>query len=230
MPVLNATVRDFNVFKTSWQGPSYSQLGQDVWVIFQLGRKANGYFVEIGAGDGVINSNTCMLERKFNWQGVLVEPRRSAIPSLLANRPLSVKMGYCVIGNKAWPPGQEHSVPFTEMQWGDLSVQEGYGQDHMALHRQPLDTYPVYAYTLDEILHYAQAPKQIDYMSIDTEGSEYDILAAFDFSRYDIQLLTVEHNFTENRAKTRALLEANGYFCVDWPEVTAFDDWFIKER
>ena len=52
---------------------------------------------------------------------------------------------------------------------------------------------------------------EIDYLSIDTEGSEYEILAAFPFEDWDIRLITVEHNFTPMREDIRTLLERHGY-------------------
>jgi FkbM family methyltransferase len=49
--------------------------------------------------------------------------------------------------------------------------------------------------SLHDFLKKSKAPKTIDYLSIDTEGSEYEILAAFPFEKWDIRLITAEHNF-----------------------------------
>ena len=72
------------------------------------------------------------------------------------------------------------------------------------------------------------APKEIDYLSIDTEGSELEILNAFDFSRYDTSIITVEHNYTENRKKIHSLLSRNGYERV-FEQYSQFDDWYVKK-
>lgn len=61
-------------------------------------------------------------------------------------------------------------------------------------------------------------------MSVDTEGSEYDLLSSFPFDEWNIRLLTIEHNFTPRRADIRKLLESHGYRCTEHQ----WDDWFEK--
>ena len=53
---------------------TYSQLGQDLDVIKHYNFKENGFFVEIGANDGISLSNTYLLEKKYNWKGLCIEP------------------------------------------------------------------------------------------------------------------------------------------------------------
>jgi hypothetical protein len=53
---------------------SKSQIGQDVFVATASKFKKNGYFIEIGSADGLYNSNTYLLEKKYNWRGLLIEP------------------------------------------------------------------------------------------------------------------------------------------------------------
>ena len=55
------------------------------------------------------------------------------------------------------------------------------------------------------------APKLIDYLSIDTEGSEFEILKNFDFNNFKFRVITCEHNFSDNREKIYKLLTDNGY-------------------
>ena len=69
--------------------------------------------------------------------------------------------------------------------------------------------------SLNDFLEQHKAPREIDYLSIDTEGSEFEILQDFPFERWHIRLLTVEHNFTQRRIDIRALLEKNGYLCME---------------
>jgi len=73
-----------------------------------------------------------------------------------------------------------------------------------------------------------QAPKEIDYLSIDTEDSEYDILTNFHFSEYKIKVITVEHNFTAMREKIYDLLTRNGYE-RKYENLSRWDDWYIKK-
>ena len=66
-------------------------------------------------------------------------------------------------------------------------------------------------------------------MSIDTEGSEYDILKDFNFEKYTFKIITVEHNFTKNREKIKNLLESKGYVRV-YEKFSKWDDWYIYDE
>ena len=72
------------------------------------------------------------------------------------------------------------------------------------------------------------APHKIDYLSIDTEGSEYDILKDFNFEKYDISIITCEHNFTNSREDIYSLLTSNGYE-RKYTGASKFDDWYVKK-
>jgi hypothetical protein len=63
-------------------------------------------------------------------------------------------------------------------------------------------------------------------MSVDTEGSEFEILEAFDFSQYTFGSIVVEHNFTSTRQKVCDLLASKGYRQV-YRDLSDFDDWFV---
>jgi hypothetical protein len=62
---------------------------------------------------------------------------------------------------------------------------------------------------------------------VDTEGSEFEILQAFDFQKFDVRIITVEHNFTMNRERICALLESRGFLRV-FERFSMWDDWYRK--
>ena len=66
-------------------------------------------------------------------------------------------------------------------------------------------------------------------MSVDTEGSEFDILKSLDFKKRKIKIITVEHNYHKNRRKINYLLEKNGYLRVH-KDFSKFDDWYILKN
>lgn len=88
--------------------------------------------------------------------------------------------------------------------------------------------YKVDTISLMDMLEKHQAPHDMDYLSIDTEGSEYDILKAFDFSRYSFKVITVEHNYTDERQRLYDLLTKAGYRRKQ-EKLSLFDDWYVRE-
>ena len=89
--------------------------------------------------------------------------------------------------------------------------------------------YEVSTISLNDLLEKYKAPKDIDYLSIDTEGSEYEVLQNFDFEKYNIKIITCEHNYTEIRSKLFNLLTKKGYKRVH-QELSKHDDWYIKSN
>lgn len=82
--------------------------------------------------------------------------------------------------------------------------------------------------SLTDMLEKHGAPSLIDYLSIDTEGSEYEILSAHDFDRFKFKVITVEHNFTERRGLIFDLLTAKGYM-RKYTELSHVDDWYVLQ-
>lgn len=76
-----------------------SQLGQDIEVIKFYNNKENGYFIEIGASDGIFLSNTYLLERQYKWTGICCEPIPSRFEKLVINRPNSICYSDAVYSN-----------------------------------------------------------------------------------------------------------------------------------
>ena len=198
---------------------SKSQLDQDLFVSYLLNGKAKGFFVEFGATNGVDLSNSYLLEKELNWQGILAEPGRS----WHENRS-------CKIDTRCVYSRSGQKVSFSDSVEPELSTISDYvNSDAHAVVRKKSKQYEVETITLNDLLKFHSAPKEIDYLSIDTEGSELEILSAFDFSRYEISIITVEHNYTGNRKKIHHLLSRNGYERV-FEQYSQFDDWYLKKN
>ena len=88
--------------------------------------------------------------------------------------------------------------------------------------------YSVTTISLNDLVKRYNAPRQIDYLSIDTEGSEFDILSTFDFSKYKCKVITCEHNYTYARTKIYDLLSSNGYK-RKLENLSAVDDWYVLD-
>ena len=199
---------------------SKSQLRQDLFVLGELGFKKGGFFVEFGATDGIALSNSFLLETRFGWNGILAEPAKKFHRDLANNRSVNIETD-CV-----WKATGEKLI-FNEVQNSELSTIASFSNsDHHAKPRNDGERYEVNTISLDDLLEKFDAPKFIDYLSIDTEGSEFEILNSFNFNKYKFKVITVEHNFNSNRNHLYDLLINNGYK-RKFVECSSWDDWYV---
>ena len=206
---------------TMLQRKSTSQFLQDFFVLQQTNFKSNGYFVEFGATNGVRWSNTHLLEKEFQWQGIIAEPARCWHGEILKNRSCNIDFR-CV-----WKESGV-TLMFNEARNPDLSTIDAFSDaDLWADQRGDGKRYPVKTVALMDLLDAYRAPREIDYLSIDTEGSELEILSAFDFDQYDIRIITCEHNQSATREEIHALLRSKGYVRTDQSE-SPYEDWFVR--
>ena len=203
----------------------YSQINQDKNYLTYTNNKKNGYFVDIGASDGKCFSNTLTLEESYHWDGLLLEP--NIVPYEVCKKTRRNKTLQLAVYNKN---GEiEFYSPANNLMGGvksdlnpviiDIYQKEGYGWKG----------FNVPCKTLYTILEENNAPHLIDYMSLDTEGSEFEILECFfkeNNNKYTISYLDIEHNFIqENKKKINDVLIKNGYkFLKD----NSFDFTYIK--
>jgi len=201
---------------------SKSQLRQDIFVLGELGFKRKGFFVEFGATNGKELSNTHLLEKEFGWRGILAEPARIWHRDLKKNRSASIDFE-CV-----WKETGK-TLNFNEVDIAEFStITDFSSRDKHSEARRKGTTYSVNSISLVDLLSRHEAPHRIDYLSIDTEGSEYEILEKFDFDTYKISVITCEHNFTENRKRIFDLLTLNGYE-RKFENLSKFDDWYVLQ-
>jgi FkbM family methyltransferase len=193
---------------------TYSQINQDLKVLDHYNKKRNGYFVEIGANDGISLSNTYLLEKKYNWKGICIEPVPSIFKKLKNNRKsINVKNAIYNVDNKI--------VNIVES-----NLLSGI-RDDIDKHKHILKNkdVKVMTKTLTTILNENKSPRKIDYLSIDTEGSELKILKGIDFEKYKFGYINIEHNFIEPRRKQmKKLLQKNGY---KYQGENKFDDIYV---
>lgn len=212
----------FLAYVFSNRGKSKSQILQDLWVSYELGEKREGFFVEFGATNGVVNSNTWLLEKKYDWKGILAEPNPVWHAMLAKNRGAAIDHR-CVDATT----GKTVTFLTTDGSDPELSaIAEFAGGDHFAEVRAKGTAIQVETVSLNDLLSKYKAPDEIDYLSIDTEGSEYAILSQFDFSRYVVNLISVEQNrHTEPQIET--LLKDQGFDRV-FKEFSQWDGWYVR--
>lgn len=197
------------------------QLLQDIFAVAASGGKRNGTFVEVGVGNGCDLSNTYLLEKDFGWNGLLVEPNRSMQAHISACR--NVPLETAAAASKSGMILEFEEVT-DQAEFSRLSGVLGHEIDESRIER-----YNVTTKTLNEAFEQANLPNEIDFISIDTEGSELDIILGLNLDRYRFTALAIEHNFDDKKlGAIRALLLPRGYRQV-FTQVSDFDAWFVHD-
>lgn len=219
------TASNWRFFRDLMVAESNSQFLQDKFALAIAGTKEPGFFVEFGACDGLHLSNTLLLEKRFNWKGILAEPARVWSEALHQNRSALIETR-CVSGETG------RVVTFREADAPDQSsvIKTVDGQTEVA-------TYDVDTVSLVDMLRQHNAPKTIDFMSIDCEGHERPVLETFDFNAYTFNFICVEQHpkvRVGGPQDVSGILENAGYVNIlprsdkpIWMNPTGFDLWYV---
>lgn len=200
---------------------SQSQIGQDLDVSAYFRLKRNGYFVEIGAYDGVQTSNTFMLEQQLNWTGVLVEPLPGPFAVLRSLRKPSTRAFNVAADEVA---GRSLTFVTASVLSGDLDRLKGTHAGVRVRDMTP-ERLAVPTRTAKDMLDEAGAPRFIEFLSVDTEGADLDVLRGVDWGSHIFGFITVEHgNDASHQASIRAFLAQRGYRLL---RMNLWDDYFV---
>jgi FkbM family methyltransferase len=186
-----------------------SQHGEDVvlWRYFQ-GRR-NGFFIEIGAYDGVTFSNTYMLEAA-GWNGILVEANPERLDECVKARPYSRCVQAAIVGERG-RARIKLTVPIGEGGVDTLAFTEPSEQHRQRIARATAETHEIEtpAMTLDELLDGFHG--RIDLLSVDIEGAELSALQGMDLARWSPALLVIEDNTMGRDRRLSDYLAEFGY-------------------
>ena len=202
---------------------TFSQHGQEYLVLMLLGNIKSGYFVEFGAIDGITNSNSYYFEKILGWNGILAEPAKRWHENLKYNRAVHIETD-CVFSES------NLTLEFVETgKWrGGNTLIKHLNSDNK--NRIISEKYSVRTISLNDLLDKFDAPRHIDFLSIDTEGSELEIIRGFNFSENSFSVICIEHNeLIEKRDAIRSILEKNEYVRLPLPQsLTKVDDWYVS--
>jgi FkbM family methyltransferase len=187
--------------------------------------KPNGFFLELGALDGVMFSNTIAFEKAFGWRGILIEPGTTNYGRLVRNRPdnILVNMASC---------GEPATVHFVEQEavggivefMSDKFLQER----HPSIRRDNLRGLPTLpCFPLSSVLR-AFRVRHIDLLSVDVEGAELEVLRTVNFSDVHVNYVIVEADGSnpEKEQEVRHYMQMSG-FRFDGNKMRS--DWFISD-
>jgi len=183
---------------------TYSQHGQDLFVIDHLNHRAGGFFIEAGAGDGIFLSNTYLLEKDYQWTGILVEPDTK-------NHEKCLRARECAVENSCLVAQDNGPVKFREDDM--MGKIDGNGDKIKSV------------ITLSSLLTKFSAPYRIDYLSLDLEGNETEVLMTFPWDKYTVSIVGIEHNQSYNRYAVQNYLNNYGLIFAGCGDT---DDFFVK--
>lgn len=184
-----------------------AQHGEDRWLDDFFGHTRRGFFVEVGAYDGVNLSNTYHFEQ-LGWTGILVEPDPKKAANCRASRPGSKTCECAAVGSP-----EVSEITFFQVEDGGVFSTTKLTDDHarritnMGLAPAPMR---VAAKTLDAILEEAGAPA-VDFVSIDVEGAELEVLGGFDIRRWRPAVVVIESNTKFRLPAVRDYFVSHGY-------------------
>lgn len=184
---------------------SRSQAGyyQDVRCLQFHDWKYGGYYLEIGVDNAVQANNTVLLDETFGWRGITVDPNASFINQRTSRHFAVALASASGTSSFSW------SGPFSGLTEFVSSPVHNKMWHGMA---ERMWTSTVRTCTPLEVLEAAEAPKEIDYLSLDVEGAEMEILRAFPFDKYRIAFSTIEtNNDAAKEDELRDFMEAKGY-------------------
>ena len=171
------------------------------------------FFLDVGAHDGKTISNTYLLEKKYGWTGICIEPTQKAFDVLQRNRNV-----LCV--NKCAYSKSGLALSFLEYEDIDNKINRSLLsglKDHSTIPKKfltkkvkPLNIIKE-TITLSELLDQNNGPIFVAYMSLDTEGSELEILKGIDFNKYIIGYMDIEHNKKRQEKAIADFLISHGY-------------------
>ncbi|MDN3506145.1 MAG: FkbM family methyltransferase [Simkaniaceae bacterium] len=182
----------------------FSQCGQDKYVYEHFFRNVRkGVFVDIGAHDGITYSNTYFLEKSLGWSGICIEPMQNRFDELQKARDCT-----CIQGCIAETTGMRQFLlvtsPYvnTEMLSGLIDMYDPRHLERVDIeinrYGGSYDTIDVPCYVLNDLLE-ENGITHVNFLSIDTEGGEFEILSSIDFSKYSIDVIAVEDNYKDPR-------------------------------
>jgi len=192
----------------------YSQYKQDEYLettVFK-GYK-EGFYVDVGAHDGVSLNNTLYFEKNNNWRGINIEPIKGVFDMLVENRPLDVNIN-CAVCNRDGEADFYLNEGYTEMLSGII---ENYDARHLERlmnenTEKSATTQIVKVNTKRlETIFDEQGVSHINYLSIDVEGAEFEVLKSINFDKVFIDVIGFENNYTEVSTPIILYLEYKGF-------------------
>lgn len=186
----------------------------------------NGFYIEIGAFDGITQSNTYYYEKNNNWKGILIEPSKIQFDKCKFYRSKKNFFYNCACVSFKFKKN------FLKLHYSGLKtysskfLSQKLNKEYVKnpeIHRgEKKYSYYVKTITMNDILLKSNAPKIIDFLSLDTEGAEFEVLNGIDFNRFKFRYLLIE---TNNFIKLKKFMLNKNYKYI---KKFNYNDYFFK--
>jgi FkbM family methyltransferase len=187
----------------------------------------NGFYVDVGAHDGITLNNTLYFERNNNWTGINIEPIKKVFDNLVINRPNNINLNYAVCNND----GETEffcNTGYTEMLSG---IKDNFDIRHFnRLQREnqqngsTTEVIKVKTKKLETILDENNI-KHINYLSIDVEGAEFEVIKSINFNKVFIDVIAFESNYNDVSLPIVEYLQNKDFITIH----TSFDIFMINK-
>ena len=174
----------------------HSQKGQDHRVSEILGGLKNGTFVEVGAFDGVTGSNSLYFERELGWSGLCIEPNPDAFVQLKACRETTCA-NVAISKHTGLVPFVKLSGSAAQLSGIEGKLKEEKVSRAVDTKRSVKSAFDVPSARLDDLLADFGIAR-VDFLSVDVEGSELEVLQTLDFSAVNVTVISVENSRCDN--------------------------------
>lgn len=226
-----------------------SQVGQDLFLNkWFFKNRGPGFFVDVGAFDGISGSNTYYFEKYLNWHGIAFEPNPSAFEILSTTRSCHLIQGCAyhqdgevpllALSESKQPTGAKQTAPCSQLSMVFDSIHGGAMLSGIPEHmnqlqwiksiREPMKlnetVVTVPCHRIDTILN-DFGVKIVDYLSIDVEGAEIEVLRGIDFDKVKVNIIGVEHN--DRFGEVYDLLTRSGF---EYQGLLFFDEIFAHKH
>jgi FkbM family methyltransferase len=176
----------------------------------------NGFYVDVGAHDGISINNTLYFEKNNNWSGINIEPIKTVFDRLVINRPNNINLN-CAVCNNDGETDFLCNIGYTEMISG---IKDNFDMRHLdrlqnenIQHGSITKIIKVETKKLETILHENDI-SHINYLSIDVEGAEFEVIKSINFDKVFIDVIGFENNYNDVSVPIVEYLQNKGFIII----------------
>jgi FkbM family methyltransferase len=196
----------------------YSQYGQDKYVHTKFFHDlSGGVFVDVGAHDGITLNNTLFFEETLNWKGINIEPIPSVFENLKMNRPNCINLECAISNENSDSSAFLLGVGYTEMLSGLVNTYDQRHHQRMEhenkIYSGKKEIIQVHTKKLETVFD-EYSINRVHYLTIDTEGGEFEVIKSINFDKVFIDLIQFEDNYSDIGSQIVAYLNTKQYKVV----------------